>query len=123
MSLTTHHTGILCIFTTVFPFLRTGGEAASKRTRIHDRAMASALLPWLRDGGYTEWSLALGVLVAAAVFYSLMRPTSAVPSIAGTIPRLSVTLMYMTDMRKFLSKAKCIPSSIPPITSIDRSTD
>ncbi|KAK0648463.1 cytochrome P450 [Cercophora newfieldiana] len=69
--------------------------------------MASTLLPWLWDGGYTAWPMALGViLVAATALYALMAPKSGVPSISGTIPRLSVTLMYMTDMRQFLSKAK-----------------
>ena len=69
--------------------------------------MAPSLLPWLRDDGYTVWPLAVGALLLAATGSYLLRSNvSNIPVISGTIPRLSVTLMYMTDMRAFLSKAK-----------------
>jgi hypothetical protein len=50
--------------------------------------------------------LTIATLLIAAVASYLVRPAPAIPTISGTIPRLSVTLMYMTDMRTFLTKAK-----------------
>ena len=69
--------------------------------------MSSSLLPWLGDDGYTAWPFAVGaILLAATGSYLLRSDVSSIPVISGTIPRLSVTLMYMTDMTAFLSKAK-----------------
>jgi len=71
--------------------------------------MASVVLPWLADAGYTIWCLAIAAILAMGFAgYGYLRRSSSptIPSISGRIPRLSVTLMYMTDMRTFLSKAK-----------------
>ncbi|KAK4442863.1 putative cytochrome P450 E-class, group IV [Podospora aff. communis PSN243] len=67
--------------------------------------MAQPLLPWLWDGSYPSWTLALGVTILTTTLYSLTRPAPPIPTLSGPIPRLSITLLYMTDMRTFLSRA------------------
>jgi len=68
--------------------------------------MAPPGLPWFGDTGYTVWYLAVGIVILAVAGNYFSRPNkSDIPVIAGTIPRLSVTLLYMTDMT-FLSQAK-----------------
>ena len=65
-------------------------------------------LPWLRDADYTsKWALAITAMAVVTTISYLGRAAPAIPTISGTIPRLSVTLLYMTDMKTFLSKAKC----------------
>ncbi|KAK0620784.1 cytochrome P450 [Immersiella caudata] len=43
--------------------------------------------------------------ILLTTLYTLTRPPPAIPSLPSRIPRLSITLLYMTDMRSFLSLA------------------
>jgi len=45
-------------------------------------------------------------MIATTWSYLSRRNKPSIPYLSGTIPRLSITLMYMTDMKAFLAKAR-----------------
>ncbi|KAK0724413.1 cytochrome P450 [Lasiosphaeris hirsuta] len=51
----------------------------------------------------TPYTILLPILYLC---YTLTRPKPTIPTLTGLIPRLSVTILYMTDMRTFLSRAR-----------------
>ena len=44
--------------------------------------------------------------ISAAAGYYLRPDESAVPLLAGAIPRVSIAYLYMTDMKTFLARAR-----------------
>ncbi|KAK3358215.1 cytochrome P450 [Lasiosphaeria hispida] len=69
--------------------------------------MTPLILQWLTDYSRAPLFLAAVAILIAGIASYLWRPDkSAIPSLSGTIPRLSITLLYMTNMKSFLARAR-----------------
>ncbi|GAB1311915.1 hypothetical protein MFIFM68171_02125 [Madurella fahalii] len=68
--------------------------------------MSGLNLQWVLDHPRDALLLAIATVFIAATATSLLRPKSPIPVLSGTIPRLSITLLYMTDMETFYARAK-----------------